>query len=211
VSLRFKIDELTWAHLMVAASKHGIYLEGKLLRLIDPCGSAAAKTYLAKAISIDRGKRQDRLDFTKPMQVRNEELEKAQNKNGLLMEKLKDALEHAESARAEAEEQRLEADVAREEAEKAWQTATNDLDFIQRKTQFQLVGNIVRSALLVIIGVGATTTVLYASSLFIIGEGSSTTLLGNTWSNMFGILLTNSFSIIGTIMGVKYATDGGAS
>ena len=26
-------------------------------------------------------------------------------------------------------------------------------------------------------------------------------------SNLFGILLTNSFSIIGTIMGVKYASD----
>ena len=34
-----------------------------------------------------------------------------------------------------------------------------------------------------------------------------TTILGNAWSNLFGILLTNSFSIIGTIMGVKYATE----
>ena len=34
-----------------------------------------------------------------------------------------------------------------------------------------------------------------------------TDIIGSTWSNMFGILLTNSFSIIGTIMGVKYATD----
>ena len=38
-------------------------------------------------------------------------------------------------------------------------------------------------------------------------SGVDTTLLGNAWSNMFGILLTNSFSIIGTIMGVKYATE----
>jgi hypothetical protein len=37
--------------------------------------------------------------------------------------------------------------------------------------------------------------------------GMDTTLLGNAWTNMFGILLTNSFSIIGTIMGVKYATE----
>jgi hypothetical protein len=34
-----------------------------------------------------------------------------------------------------------------------------------------------------------------------------TQIIGSTWSNMFGILLTNSFSIVGTIMGVKYASD----
>jgi len=54
-------------------------------------------------------------------------------------------------------------------------------------------------------GVGVTTTLLYAIALFT--GGTDTTLLGNTWSNLFGILLTNSFSIIGTIMGVKYASD----
>ena len=32
-----------------------------------------------------------------------------------------------------------------------------------------------------------------------------TQVIGSAWSNMFGILLTNAFSIIGTIMGVKYA------
>jgi hypothetical protein len=34
-----------------------------------------------------------------------------------------------------------------------------------------------------------------------------TQIIGSTWSNMFGILLTNAFSIVGTIMGVKYATE----
>jgi hypothetical protein len=34
-----------------------------------------------------------------------------------------------------------------------------------------------------------------------------TQVIGSTWSNMFGILLTNAFSIVGTIMGVKYASD----
>ncbi len=38
-------------------------------------------------------------------------------------------------------------------------------------------------------------------------KGLDTVLLGSTWSNMFSILLTNSFSIIGTIMGVKYASE----
>ena len=35
--------------------------------------------------------------------------------------------------------------------------------------------------------------------------GKDTQIIGSTWSNMFGILLTNAFSIVGTIMGVKYA------
>jgi hypothetical protein len=38
-------------------------------------------------------------------------------------------------------------------------------------------------------------------------SGTDTQIIGSTWSNMFGILLTNAFSIVGTIMGVKYATD----
>jgi len=54
-------------------------------------------------------------------------------------------------------------------------------------------------------GVGIITTVLYAIALF--NPTIDTTLLGSTWSNLFGILLTNSFSIIGTIMGVKYASS----
>jgi hypothetical protein len=42
---------------------------------------------------------------------------------------------------------------------------------------------------------------------FALVRGLDTVLLGSTWSNMFSILLTNSFSIIGTIMGVKYASE----
>ena len=38
-------------------------------------------------------------------------------------------------------------------------------------------------------------------------QSIDTALLGNTWSSLLGILLTNSFSIIGTIMGVKYASE----
>jgi len=74
---------------------------------------------------------------------------------------------------------------------------------MQKKTQFRLVQTIVRIALAIIIGVGICTTVLYIYSMAI---DRDTDLIGNTWSNMFGILLTNAFSIIGTIMGVKYAS-----
>jgi len=40
-----------------------------------------------------------------------------------------------------------------------------------------------------------------------IAYDKETQIIGSTWSNMFGILLTNAFSIVGTIMGVKYAND----
>lgn len=36
-----------------------------------------------------------------------------------------------------------------------------------------------------------------------------TQIIGSTWSNMFSVLLTNAFSIVGTIMGIKYATQDG--
>ena len=55
-----------------------------------------------------------------------------------------------------------------------------------------------------LLGVGVITTVMYALALT---TGADTQIIGSTWSNMFGILLTNAFSIVGTIMGVKYATE----
>ena len=96
---------------------------------------------------------------------------------------------------------------ALEAAEGAKKAAIDDLDLLQKKTQFELIGNIVNVALWVIMAVGVTTTVLYVVALFLNGNGPDTTLIGNTWSNLLGILLTNSFSIIGTIMGVKYASE----
>jgi hypothetical protein len=52
--------------------------------------------------------------------------------------------------------------------------------------------------------VGVITTVMYATAMI---TGKDTQIIGSTWSNMFGILLTNAFSIVGTIMGVKYASE----
>ena len=92
---------------------------------------------------------------------------------------------------------------ALKEAETAKETALNDLDLMQKRSQFELINSIVNYALYVIVGTGIITTLLYIIAIWY--NSSETTLIGNTWSNLFGILLTNSFSIIGTIMGVKYA------
>ena len=80
----------------------------------------------------------------------------------------------------------------------------NDLDMMQKRTQFELINLIVKVSLIIIIGVGVTTTAIYMVAMF---AGQDTQIIGSTWSNMFGILLTNAFSIIGTIMGVKYASE----
>ena len=164
-----------------------------------------------------------RLDITKRVQSQNTELVNGQKENDRVNKQLTKALEkadeskaralvakdEAEKAKDEAEELRLEAEEARLEAEKARiesdnakNSAENDLELIQKKSQFELIGTIVKVSLWVILGVGISTTLIYTTALFL---GVDTTGLFTTWSNIIGILLTNSFSIIGTIMGVKYA------
>ena len=85
--------------------------------------------------------------------------------------------------------------------------ALNDLDVVMKKSQSELIKVIVKVALAVIIGVGAVTTLLYWMAMV---TGKDTQIIGSTWSNMFSVLLTNAFSIVGTIMGIKYATQEGS-
>ena len=88
--------------------------------------------------------------------------------------------------------------------EKEKDAALNDLDVIIKKGQSELIKVIVKCALAVIIGVGIVTTVLYWAAIV---TNKETQIIGSTWSNMFSVLLTNAFSIVGTIMGIKYATQ----
>jgi methyl-accepting chemotaxis protein len=90
------------------------------------------------------------------------------------------------------------------EAEK--NAALNDLDVVMKKSQSELIKVIVKVALAVIVGVGVVTTILYWMAII---TGKDTQIIGSTWSNMFSVLLTNAFSIVGTIMGIKYATQEG--
>jgi methyl-accepting chemotaxis protein len=82
--------------------------------------------------------------------------------------------------------------------------ALNDLDVMMKKSQSELIKTIVFVALAVIVGVGVVTTTLYWMAMI---TGKDTQIIGSTWSNMFSVLLTNAFSIVGTIMGIKYATQ----
>jgi len=85
--------------------------------------------------------------------------------------------------------------------------ALNDLDVVMKKSQSELIKTIVKVALGVIVGVGLVTTVLYWMAIV---TQKDTQIIGSTWSNMFSVLLTNAFSIVGTIMGIKYATQEGS-
>jgi hypothetical protein len=220
-----KLDKNTKKQLIELYKTKKISLEGNILKLIDSDGDEEFTSYIKDSIEKDKDSRRKRLDVTKQVQSQNTDLNKWKNENervnkeltialeeaeesnkGILVAKqeAEDSLEEAQKARIEAESARIEAESARVEAENAKISAESDLDLIQKKSQFELIGTIVRVALWVILGVGVVTTVVYLIAMF---SGVDTSVIGSTWSNIIGILLTNSFSIIGTIMGVKYASE----
>jgi hypothetical protein len=178
-----KLNAEARKQLIETYTQSNIFVEGNILKIIDHGDDPDFKDYLDKAIEHDKLTRKKRLEVTKQIQSQNKELVASQENNSKLMGELKEALQMAESAKKDAVE---------------------DLDLLQKKTQTELIGTIVKVALYVIIGVGVTTTVMYM--LAILTE-RDTQIIGSTWANMFGILLTNAFSIVGTIMGVKYASE----
>ena len=192
------INKVCRDDLLKLANEKRIYLEGNILKVISANdGDSEFIEYLNICKNKDKDSRIKRLSVTKQVQAQNKELVAKQRENDTLMEELQTALEEAKNAE-------WEADKLREEAEKGKDKALEDLELIQKKTQFELIGQIVKVALWVILGVGIITTLLFAFTLV---TGKENPILESTWSNLFGILLTNSFSIIGTIMGVKYATE----
>jgi Fe2+ transport system protein B len=220
-----RFDKKTKVQLLELWDSKKIGLEGNLLKLIDTEDDEELKKYLQEASEKDKDSRRKRLELTKQIQTQNKELLNWKEENERIQSELRDSLskteesmmlanlakEEAEKMREEAEQLRLEAEASKEvaikaksEAEQAKNAALNDLDVMQKKTQFELISVIVRVALWVIIGVGVITTLLYAIVLF---KGIDNPIISSTWSNLLGILLTNSFSIIGTIMGIKYASD----
>jgi hypothetical protein len=220
-----KFNKETKKQLIDLWQERKIALEGNILKIIDTEGDEEFQKYIDDALSKDKESRRKRLEITRQVQTQNIELINWKEENETIQEELKNSLEvkeksmldvqqaiiQAETAKEEAEMARFEAEKAKEEAEKAREEAVNaktiaenDLDLIQKKTQFELMGTIIKVALWVILGVGVVTTAVFMIALF---TGMDTAVIGSTWSNIVGILLTNSFSIVGTIMGVKYATE----
>ena len=176
-------DTINEALLKAKAKK--VYLEGNFVKIIKGSLHDDVVTYIEECKTKDRLARKKRLDVTKQVQAQNKELEEAATVNKALV---------------------IELQNEKDEAEKLRDEAVEDLDVLQKRTQFELVGQIVRVALVIIVSVGIVSTTMYLVGLMM---NRDTTLLGNAWTNLIGILLTNSFSIIGTIMGVKYATGEG--
>ena len=220
-----KLDKKTKDQLIDLYKTKKVALEGNILKLIDPDGDVELENYLKETTEKDKDTRRKRLEVTRKVQSQNNDLIKWKEENEKIQLELKESLEQtensmkemeilkeeAEKARLEAERLKEEADNARHEAENARleaenakKVAENDLELMQKKTQFELIGTIVKVALWVILGVGGVTTVMY---LIALSTGLDTTVIGSTWSNIIGILLTNAFSIVGTIMGVKYASE----
>jgi len=174
-------DTVKEAILKAKAKK--VYIEGNFVKLLSETLDTDVKEYIEECKRKDVASRRKRLQITKQVQKQNKELEEAAVIKEALVIELQNALDEAKQLRDEAVE---------------------DLELMQKRTQFELIGTIVKVALWVIIGVGVLTTLMYG---WAITSGTDTQIIGSTWSNMFGILLTNAFSIVGTIMGVKYATD----
>lgn len=213
-----KIDKKTKEQLIQLQKTKRITLEGNILKVIEDDGDIEFQKYVNESIEKDNSTRKKRLEITKQIQKQNKELTdwKAENErihvelletleaNKIAILEAENAKEEAENSKDQAEKSMIEALTARAEAENAKTNAVNDLELIQKKSQFELIGTIVKVALWVIMGVGITTTVMFLVALF---AGVDTSVIGSTWSNIIGILLTNAFSIVGTIMGVKYASE----
>lgn len=193
-----KVDKSIRDWLLDVQKAKKITLEGNILKLLEADeNDEAFSKYIKDALEKDKESRRRRLDITKQVQEQNKNLLASQEENERMNEELKAALNIAE-------EEKIKAEAAKAEAVIAKDAALNDLDIVQKRSQFELIGTIVRVALYVIIGVGFTTTAMYIVAIV---TKSDTQIIGSTWSNMFGILLTNAFSIVGTIMGVKYASE----
>ena len=170
--------------LLEYSKNKGICLEGNILKVIDTSNDPDFESYIKIATEKDTEIRKKRLEMTKQVQAQNIELTKWKTENEKINSELKKALDAAEKSK---------------------EAAVNDLDVLQKRTQNQLIESIVKVSLWIISGVGVITTVMFGVTLF---KGIENKIVESMWSNMFGILLTNSFSIIGTIMGVKYASSG---
>ena len=219
------IDKNTKKELIELFKTKNIGLEGNIVKLINSDGDEEFASYLKQCSEKDVALRRKRLEMTKQVQTQNAELSKLNDANQKMMEELQNTLTSMEEQKSQIESQNSEllawkqenekigaelveamkqSEQARLIAENAKDQAENNLDMMQKKTQFELINNIVRVALYVIIGVGFITTGIYVYSMVL---NVDTDIIGSTWSNMFGILLTNSFSIVGTILGVKYGTS----
>jgi hypothetical protein len=219
-----KLDKNSENNLIKLFESKNVGIEGNIIRLIES-DNDLFKDYLKKCSDKDKDSRRKRLEITKKIQIQNNELLTLNEENKKMMEDIQSTLKETEEQRVKIEAQNgelidwreenekiqqelqkemIKSESARIRAEEAKTNAINDLDILQKKNQTELISTIVRVALYIIVGVRFITTGIYVFTLVM---GKDTQVINAAWSNIFGILLTNAFSIVGTIMGIKYATE----
>jgi hypothetical protein len=219
-----KLEKNIKKDLIDISLKKDVRLEGNIIKLIDAEDDVEFQEYLKICKQKDIESRRKRLEVTRQVQQQNKELSELNEANQKIMEELQTTLKEAENQKLlietqnhelidwkkenekiqiELQNEMVKSEEARITAESAKKNAENDLDLLQKKTQNELASIIVKVAIWVILSAGVITTLMYMMALY---TKQDTQIIGSTWSNMFSILLTNAFSIVGTIMGIKYAT-----
>jgi len=220
-----KLCKDTKKDLLKLAQEKNIHLEGNILKVIDTEGEDPDfVNYIKTSTDKDKSSRKKRLEITKQIQSQNKELTSAAEERENLMNDIKNAFEESEKSKELIEYQNKEltewkeeneriseelrkalsdAELSKKDAITAKETAEYDLDILQKRKETELISNIVKVALMLIVGAGIATTALYITALL---TGKDTYIIGPAWSNTLSILITNAFSIIGTIVGVKYAS-----
>ena len=138
--------------LLEVAKKNKIYVEGNFLKILSAkTGDTEFQKYLDICKEKDTTSRRKRLLVTKQVQAQNKELEAAATENDRVNKQLSKALEETEQAMEDARAAEQKAINAKAEAETLRDAAMEDLELMQKKTQFELISTIVKVSLFVFI------------------------------------------------------------
>ena len=168
-------NKQTKQQLISLCKTKNICLEGNIIRVVDYSGDTEFEQYINTCLEKDKEMRKKRLDITKQIQSKNNELIELNKENERIMQELRDSLKSVEESKIQYEVQNIEltawkqesekislelqqemlkSEQARVDAENAKKMAENDLDVLQKRTQTQLIERIVKVSLGVIITVG---------------------------------------------------------
>ena len=168
--------------ILLEISDKGVYLEGALLKVISKSNTLRDEDwleYLELAHDRDDIKSKERVELTQEALNQKTELEKAHKKIKQQYELLKK------------EKAKVEDDVC---------TLEKNLKVLREKNQLKIMNNVVNICLRIIIGIGVSCSLILVFMLFF---GKQSDLVESTWSQSILLMLSNSFSIIATIQGVK--------
>jgi hypothetical protein len=141
-------------------------LEGNVLKVIQTTDEEFQR-YIDEAKQRDQETRRKRLEITKQVQSQNKDLIESQADREKLMIDLQESLAQSEMLK---------------------NAAVEDLESLQKRTQFELIGLIVKVALSVIGAVCILTTILY---LYVISKGLNSTIIESIWNHLDQLILNH--------------------